>query len=207
MGLAEADFNRPGWPACLSKAFEGRCLGMRLQTAGSSPESFACFPMMCSLDLWVCSLAGPALEPQPGALPLLESFSWDAPIPTVQLPASWGAPDAWPALRTLRVVAGLRGTLPAAWADGFRRLETLSLAEPPVNPPGLLPHLSELEAAEKLWHSEADMCKVLSPRWLPPEWSHGFPALRQLTLSALCLSGPIPADWLNGTAFRHVTQL
>ncbi len=159
----------------------------------------------------MCSIAGPALELQPGALPLLESFSWDAPAPTqLELPASWGHAGAWPMLRTLHFEAPLAGTLPAAWADGFRCLESLSLAEPEVTPAGLPSHGDAVDATDwrhKRWQVGIDLCELLPSRQPPPEWGRGFPALRELTLSSLCLAGPIPGTWLNGTAFRHVTHL
>ena len=158
----------------------------------------------------MCSLAAPVLEPQPGALPMLEHFGWDAAVPPVQLPASWAAPGVFPALRVLDIRAPLGGSLPAAWADGFGSLTHLALADGLASPSGLAPHEGVQRAPDgkvRPYRTKHSWCEFQPPRRLPPEWGRGFPALRDLKLSGLCLGGPIPPPWLGCGGFRDVTHL
>ena len=90
-----------------------------------------------------------------------------------------------PRLNSLSLRLYLNGPLPAAWAGGFWRLQSLFIAsDVPSRPPA---DGSQAQQPGDAFPDES--------RALPPEWSSGFPALRKLELFNLQLAGTFPRAW------------
>jgi hypothetical protein len=143
----------------------------------------------------VAVLPPPLPDILPGALPSLQGLviSTASHWPAHALPAGWGRrPDVLPLLQSLHLQLP-RGIarLPAAWAQGFRQLESLSLSTTPLAtfrssaPDGFCPGMPPPSDG--------------APSGLPPEWAVGFPALEALTLVCLPLAGPLPPEWHGGS--------
>lgn len=124
------------------------------------------------------SLGGPLPAIQAGALPRLEALRVSAPELRSALPPSWAQ---LPALRSLAVVLGGVGPLPAEWQHGFVGLEELSISAP-LAPRVACDHPPRAEGQQ-------------GSRPLPEAWPASLQELRSLTLSGLGLTGSIPLSW------------
>lgn len=146
-------------------------------------------------------------EVQPGALPRLQELqiSVDSPSHPLALPPSWGAPGTLPTLRHLTVQGTLAAPLPAAWAGGFLRLQTLSLLEAGGAAAARAGNSSQTAAAGGATPSPAAAGQAAHQ--LPPEWGRGFPALTALVVDRQRLTGSFPAAWQAPGAFPLLTTL
>ena len=127
------------------------------------------------------SCSGLALpDMHPGALPRLVTLSLLFPCLRTPLPPSWGSsPNVLPALEDLELGVDLQGGLPAGWGSGgFRRLRRLALPTPHLGTPR----------------------SPLEPWQLPPAWAAvgAFPALQELSLTGVGVTGPLPDAWAGG---------
>ena len=160
-------------------------------------RTFHCSAAPCRLSLAVYTLGAPLPDIQPGALPALEHFYLSLRMEAQHnvLPPIWGgSPQVLPSLLELTIISSIEGRLPAEWAGGFRRLRTLILLDSRIEFEHLRPYGRLPEPVPTIKPEQASPIAMA----LPPEWSSGFPQLRDLTLSGVPLAGSFPQAWQTG---------
>ncbi|KAK9812494.1 hypothetical protein WJX73_004290 [Symbiochloris irregularis] len=227
--------------------------------AGTLPPSWGSdFPNLGALQLSQCGITGPIPSEwgRPGGFASLTSLDLSAnqltsTLPATlgsltslsylklgdnqlnsSLPAEWGAEGSFPQLQHVSMDdLVVTGSLPASWANGFPKLNYLSMCcshhlmgslPPEWGTDGAFPNLQYLS----LWHN-TNMSGHLPRQWgtngglpllnrfsaawvpfggpLPEEWGSQLPSMATLFLDGCKLTGTLPEAWSGMTQMSQMT--